>query len=224
MTRIEVIRPFVERTIAEYLGIDDDALEVLDDGTIPIGAGTAVVNVRLVEGHAGRPLLSVFSPLLHDVERTSELLEKLNEVNSSLWFTRVFWADRRVILAMELLAEDLDRDQVEHAVSLVSFASDHWDGELREAFGGEVENPKGEAPPPPVPAAPPEPRPQRTGRKSKTGPLPATSSTPPAGRCPVGAWVPGSLGFVAGAALLAPSSVVLFRGVQGFARGVEVTG
>jgi Putative bacterial sensory transduction regulator len=135
VTRLEVLQPFVEKTVAEYLGAED--VHVWEDGTIPIRSGTTVVNVRLVQGEdPARPMLQVYSPLLSEVDGSPELLAKLNDVNAKLSFVRAFWTDRTVILAMELLAESLDRDQVAHAVSLVSLAGDFWDSELNESFGG----------------------------------------------------------------------------------------
>ena len=135
MTRLEVLQPFIEKTVAEYLGTDD--VHVWEDGTIPIRSGTTIVNVRLLEGEDGtHPILQVYSPLLSEVDASPELLSKLNDVNAHLAFVRAFWSDRQVILVMELLAESLDRDQVAHAVSLVSLAGNFWDSELNRAFGG----------------------------------------------------------------------------------------
>ena len=151
MTRLEILQPFVEKTVAEYLGVE--RVEVWDDGTIPIRSGTTIVNVRLVQGESpSRAILQVYSPMLSEIDGTPELLTKLNEVNANLTFVRAFWTERQVILAMELLAESLDRDQVAHAVSLVSLAGDFWDSELHEAFGGttyfadEPTTPEGSAP------------------------------------------------------------------------------
>ena len=135
MTRLEILQPFVEKTVAEYLDIEQ--VQVWEDGTIPIRSGTTIVNVRLVQGDdPSRAILQVYSPLLHEIESSPELLAKLNEVNANLMFVRAFWTDRQVILAMELLAETLDRDQVAHAVSLVSVAGNVWDSELNKVCGG----------------------------------------------------------------------------------------
>jgi T3SS (YopN, CesT) and YbjN peptide-binding chaperone 1 len=89
VTRLEVIRPFVEQTVREFLGVDE--LKVMEDGTIPIRAGSSAVNVRLLEGPpGGHPLLRIASPMLHDVTPSRELLEKLNEMNAAFSFARVF--------------------------------------------------------------------------------------------------------------------------------------
>jgi hypothetical protein len=157
MTRLEVLQPFVEKTVAEYLGIEK--VQVWEDGTIPIRSGSTIVNVRLVQGeNPSRPILQVYSPLLSELDSSPELLTKLNEVNANLTFVRAFWTDRQVILAMELLAETLDRDQVAHAVSLVSLAGNFWDSELNKAFGGKTyfaEEPVPPADPAASGAAPP---------------------------------------------------------------------
>jgi hypothetical protein len=136
VTRIEVLRPFVEQTVAKYLHLEH--LQVAEDGTIPIRAGSTIVNVRLMDGPGDKPLLQVYSPMLLDVDRSPELLEKLNEINTQLTFTRTFWADRQVILAMDLLAETLDEEQIAHACSFVSLAADFWDETLRQTFGGRL--------------------------------------------------------------------------------------
>jgi Putative bacterial sensory transduction regulator len=152
MTRLEILQPFVEKTVAAYLGIEE--VQVWEDGTIPIRSGTTIVNVRLVEGeNASHPILQVYSPLLSEIDNSPELLTKLNEVNANLTFVRAFWTDRQVILAMELLAESLDRDQVAHAVSLVSLAGNFWDSELNKAFGGTTYFAEEPAPPDGTPAA-----------------------------------------------------------------------
>jgi hypothetical protein len=137
VTRLEVLQPFVEKTVAEYLGIE--RVQVWEDGTIPIRSGTTIVNVRLVQGDdPSRPILQVYSPMLSEIDSSPELLTKLNEVNANLTFVRAFWTEGQVILAMELLAESLDRDQVAHSVSLVSLAGNFWDSELNKAFGGKT--------------------------------------------------------------------------------------
>jgi type III secretion system-like peptide-binding chaperone len=138
VTHIDVLRPFVERTIAAYLGIDDDDLRTNEDGSIPIRAGSAVVNVRLVDGSRGHPILEVFAPLVRGVPKTPGLMERLNEVNAGLTFARAFWVAEQVILTTELRAESLDADQVAQAVSVVSLAANHWDDALRAEFGGET--------------------------------------------------------------------------------------
>jgi hypothetical protein len=86
----------------------------------------------------------VFCPILSGVERSPELMDKLNEMNAGFSFARVFWESDQVIIAMELLAEELDKEQVAHACHLVTFAADYWDDELQKGFGGTTSVPGGE--------------------------------------------------------------------------------
>ena len=155
MTKADVIRPYVEKVMKELLGVEE--LKVWDDGTIPIRVGSAGVYVKLAQPN-DRPLLHVYSPMLRGIERTPSLLERLNEINASTFSARVFWVDDQVIVAVDLLAETLDKEEVQMAVDLVSGFADHWDTELRAAFGGEMQF-EDAAPPPPegAPALPPPP-------------------------------------------------------------------
>ncbi|MEO8291789.1 MAG: YbjN domain-containing protein [Actinomycetota bacterium] len=177
MTRLEILQPFVEKTVGHYLGTTE--VTVWEDGTIPIRSGSTIVNVRLLEGEDGsRPVLQVYCPMLSEIDASPELLTKLNEVNADLTFVRAFWVDRQVILAMELLAESLDRDQVAHAVSLVSLAGNFWDSELNSTFGGRTyfgeepvtaSGPVAATPPPPPPGVEPSLPPQATPTADRTG-------------------------------------------------------
>jgi T3SS (YopN, CesT) and YbjN peptide-binding chaperone 1 len=137
VTRLEVIRPFVEQTVKEFLGVEE--LKVMDDGTIPIRSGSSAVNVRLLEGPAGgHPLLRVASPMLRGVAPSPELLAKLNEMNAAFSFARAFVLEDTVFIAMELFAEELTAAQIDYACGLITFAADHWDDELKQAFGGQT--------------------------------------------------------------------------------------
>ena len=142
VTRIEVLRPFVRETVAAYLGLPEDQLQEWEDGTIPIRAGSTAISVRLIEGNDGHPLLQVFARVLGGVKQTPELLLKLNELNSTFSFVRAFATGDEVLVAMELLAEELDAAQIRHACSVVSWAGDHWDGELKAKFGGDTAFPE----------------------------------------------------------------------------------
>jgi T3SS (YopN, CesT) and YbjN peptide-binding chaperone 1 len=156
-----VIRPYVEKVMKELLGLEE--LVVWDDGTIPIRVGSAGVYVRLAEP-GETALLHVYSPLLRNVPKTPELLERLNELNASTFQARAFWLADQVMVAVDLLAATLDKDEVRAAVDLVSSLADRWDSELRERFGGETVFDE----------------PQETNEASEAGILPAPpTSTPP---------------------------------------------
>lgn len=152
VTRPDVIRPFVEQTVKAFLKLDK--LVVWDDGTIPISAGSTVVRVVLLEGPDEHAMLRFWAPVLQGISATPELLAKLNELNAALSFTRVFFVDGQAVIAMELLAETLDKEQIGFAIRMVSAQADYWDEELSKTFGGKVSIPPG--PSHPVPEGSPD--------------------------------------------------------------------
>lgn len=116
---------------------DDPALDV-DPLTAPISiqAGTALVLVRLVD--AEPPVMRVFSPLLRAIESSPDLLAELNEINGHLSFLRLFWRDRTVYAATELLATSVDATSLRHACDGVAELSDYYDERLHQRFGGQI--------------------------------------------------------------------------------------
>jgi hypothetical protein len=134
VTKAEVIRPFVEKTVQELLGVEQ--LQVNDDGSIPIRRGSTAVYVRLLDDEP--PILRVFSPMLHGIPKTPPLLERLNDLNTAIRFARLFWVGDQVILATELVAETLDKEEVANAIDVVVGGADRLDDALRSEFGGEV--------------------------------------------------------------------------------------
>jgi hypothetical protein len=131
----------VAALLGEYLQDEDDGgdpdLDV-DPLTAPISiqAGTALVLVRLVD--AEPPVVRVFSPLLRAVESSADLLAELNEINGHLSFLRLFWRDRTVYAATELLAASVDATSLRHACDGVAELSDYYDERLHERFGGQI--------------------------------------------------------------------------------------
>jgi hypothetical protein len=135
----------VDAMLSDYLHDDsDDEVEDVADvadlnsltAPVSIRSGTALVLVRLVD--AEPPLVRIFSPLLRDVDRTAELLADLNGINSHLGFLRVFWRDRTVFAATELLATSLNATSLRHACDGVAELSDYYDERLHQRFGGQI--------------------------------------------------------------------------------------
>lgn len=132
----------VDHTLAERVG----ALlsDYLDDGgpcdpmaaPVAIRAGTALVLVRLVD--AEPPVIRVFSPLLREVERSSDLLAELNDINGHLSFLRLFWREGTVFAATELLAISVDAATLTYACDAVSDLSDYYDERLHDRYGGQL--------------------------------------------------------------------------------------
>lgn len=133
MATIEILRPYVEQRVAEFLGVEKLRVDV--DGTIPIRAGSSVCFARLVDGPTG-PMFRVFAHLLSEISSSPPLLERLNELNAEAPFVRFFWVDDSVFCAMDLEAETLQPDEINNALSAVMWHADHHDDLLQKDFGG----------------------------------------------------------------------------------------
>ncbi len=136
MARLDVIRPYVEKTVAEYIGAQPDELMVNQDGSIPIRRGTTAYYVRLLDGRP--PMVQVYSTVLYEVPKSPELLDRLNEINADAMFARAFWTADQVVVATELVADSIDTKQIENACGVVGTIADHYDNELRTTFGGKT--------------------------------------------------------------------------------------
>jgi hypothetical protein len=134
VTTVEVLRPYIEQTIAETLGLENVKRD--GDGDIPIVSGSVVTFARLIEGPTG-PILRLISPLLRDVKKTRPLLEHLNQINGFAPYVTFFWAQNQVFCSMDLLAENLQAKEIENALGAVGWQADHLDDLFQKEFGGQ---------------------------------------------------------------------------------------
>ena len=145
MARVEVLRPYVEKIVAEFLELEPGKLVVADDGSIPVQRGSARYLVKLVDSEPG-PIVQIWSVLLSDVKVSATLLTKINEINAGIWFGRMFHVDEQVIVATELVAETMDKDELAAACTNIGSIADARDTELHEALGGTMSFPDEPAP------------------------------------------------------------------------------
>lgn len=124
----------VQRLVAAYLDGQPANGDLVTE-PVAVRSGTAVVYIRLVD--ADPPVVRVFSPLLRGVDRDAELLGELNDINARLSFIRLFWRERTVYAAAELLASDLNSAVLTHAVDTIADTADYYDERLQPRFGGE---------------------------------------------------------------------------------------
>jgi hypothetical protein len=103
---------------------------------VAIRAGTAVVYLRLVD--AQPPVVRVFSPLLRGIARSPELLSELNDLNARLNFVRLFWRDKTVFAATEVLAEALTGVELANTCDCLADTADYYDVRLHARFGGDI--------------------------------------------------------------------------------------
>lgn len=134
MTRTEVIRPFLEKTLAEWL--ESGEIRQSDKGEYLFRHGSAEICIRIDEGP--QTVVSIYSVILRKVKKSARLLDALNAINSEIDCARIFWLENAVVLVTELLASTLEAEQVRTACQIVSRLADGLDTRLKKTFGGKT--------------------------------------------------------------------------------------
>lgn len=134
MTRADLAWPYVEKVLLDVIGAE--RLEKVDDQVMVLRAGSSRVVIRM---QADEPVrLQVFSPVLQGVDKSPALLERLNDIDAGLAFAKIFWVDGDVLIALELLADGLEKENIMGAINTIASSADALDDELRKEFGGET--------------------------------------------------------------------------------------
>jgi hypothetical protein len=133
MMRSEVIRPYVERLIGQWL---EEAVAADDEGRYHVRVNTSGFVVEIVDFEP--TLVRMWSPVVLGVGKSLELLEVLNGLNENGLGLRIFHRDREVILATELVAETLDARELHFACHLIASAAERLGPELVAFFGGQT--------------------------------------------------------------------------------------
>ncbi len=126
------LRERVEAGLRQWLMIPE--LVTDRDGDYPCRSGSAMVYVRIVDGTP--PFVTVFSPILRDIDGSPALLTALNDLNLRIRFGRVFWVQRQVIVMSEITAVDVTPDQVAITCMELGNLADTLDDVLHGRFGG----------------------------------------------------------------------------------------
>lgn len=117
----------------------------LHEGNIPfrdrghrlsVRRGSSAVFIKPAKWGDEHTVVELLSPVLTDIERSPELLEKLNELNMALYFGKAYWHDRSVWIAHNLLGDHIDRDELVAAVGMIGTVADKLDDDLKARFGG----------------------------------------------------------------------------------------
>jgi hypothetical protein len=133
----EALRPHVENIVRAYLGLAaGEDLAVDGDGDIPVRSGSAMYYVSLLDREP--VLVRVWSIVLDEIETSADLLEELNEMNSSIVAARVFSTGRRIVAATELRADTLDAAELAFACDSIGALADWIDNTMQIRFGGET--------------------------------------------------------------------------------------
>lgn len=133
MPSVEILRPYVEKLLTEWLQVDN--LVIDDDGDVPIRYGSVVYYVSLIDRDP--PLVRVWANILRGVKKNMKLLEAINEANTTLLQCRMFWNDDAVIVSTEVVADELDKEELIEACDAIANIADEYDDALQKDFGGE---------------------------------------------------------------------------------------
>ncbi|HNV03702.1 MAG TPA: hypothetical protein PLE61_08380 [Vicinamibacterales bacterium] len=132
MSRIDVLRPFIETNLAALLETDRVAPD--EDGEYSFPRGSAEITLRLLD--APMPLLQFSAVLVSGLKKKVRVLEALNEVNAAELGFRVFRFEDLVIAAWEIPADTLDARQFADACRRFAAAADRFDSIIARKFGG----------------------------------------------------------------------------------------
>lgn len=131
---VHTLANFVDETLRSILGLSE--LRRDDDGDIPIRTGSAMCYVRVRDHHDQPSQVILISPLVHQMTKSPDLLDSINEINLQLTLGRVIFAEDRVVLEAELLADTLSPQELQWALDYVTSAADYFDDKLVSRFGG----------------------------------------------------------------------------------------
>jgi hypothetical protein len=121
----------VDAALRSWLGADTISYD--EEGDAPIRCGDAMIFVQTL---SNPEMVAVFSPMLADVEKTSGLLDAVNEMNVDIRYARAFFVGSSVMIDAEVdPATDLDAS-LARACDAVGWIADHWGAKLQARFGG----------------------------------------------------------------------------------------
>ncbi len=132
MSRIDVLRPFIEKNLAAVLETERVAPD--EDGEYRLPHGSAEITLRLLD--APMPLLQFSAVLLSGLKKKPRLLDAVNDVNATELGIRVFRFEDLLLAAWEIPADTLDARQFADACRRFADAADRLDTTFARKFGG----------------------------------------------------------------------------------------
>ena len=132
--RSEVIRPYIERLIGQWL--EEPVMPADEEGRYHVRVNTSGFLVEIVDFEP--TLVRMWSPVVIGIPVSIGLLEMLNGLNANGLGLRIYFTDDQVILATELVAETLDARELHFACHLLASAAERLGPELVALYGGET--------------------------------------------------------------------------------------
>lgn len=130
-----MVDAYVEKLLRDITGAESVVRD--QRGIYPFKRDDVTYAVH-VTGDEADPAVRVWSVALTEVEKSLELLEKLNDVNARILQARCYWANDSVVFEDALPGLSLNRGSFESVLNEVSRASAFFGNALKEEFGGVV--------------------------------------------------------------------------------------
>lgn len=134
MSRLDVLRPFVEKNLLSLSGREKVLPDANGDYSFPYGS--ADVSVRLIDNPF--PMIQLSAILVSKPKKKARLLEAINALNADELGVRLFKYQDLVIAAWEVPAETLDDRQFHDICVRFGKTADRLDTELATRFGGKT--------------------------------------------------------------------------------------
>jgi len=134
MSRIDVLRPFVEKNLAALVGSEKVAPDASGEYVFP--HGSAEISLRLLDDPF--PMIQLSSVLVSKPKKHARLLDALNTLNASELAIRLFKYEDLIIAAWEVPADSLDDRQFHDICARFAEAADRLDTVLAKRFGGKM--------------------------------------------------------------------------------------
>jgi hypothetical protein len=134
MSRIDVLRPFIEKSLAAML--ETERVTPDGDGEYTFPHGSAEITLRLLD--APMPLVQFSAVLVSGIKKKARALEAINEANAAELGLRLFRFEDLVIAAWEVPADTLDARQFVDASQRFAQAADRLDTALARKLGGKT--------------------------------------------------------------------------------------
>jgi hypothetical protein len=134
MSRIDVLRPFIEKNLAAMLETERVAPDA--DGEYSFPRGSAEITLRLLD--APLPLLQFSAVLVSGIKKRVRVLDAINDINAAELGIRLFRLEDMVIAAWEVPADTLDSRQFVDACQRFAEAADRLDTILARKLRGKT--------------------------------------------------------------------------------------
>ena len=130
----------LEARLCELLGTDQ--VDVDDEGDYPITTADGHhVWVRLRTSWS--PLtVEVFGILVSDVEHTGDVMREINLINTSCGYVRAMWHSGQIIVAVDLLEDNMDLSELKNALNIITGTVDRYRPLFESFFTGADEPPQ----------------------------------------------------------------------------------